>query len=141
MMIADDIYILDALLVSNAFLLGAAAIAILRLQNLVQNSESFWNSPTGAAIRDADRSSDPIAEKFDERIASLQRVIDELSDRDRAAHSQKSGDLPFETAVRMAKHGAGIDDLIRSCGLSKVQAQLMMRVHAGTDKTASSISH
>ena len=133
MMTANETYILYALLISNAFLLGAATIAVLRLQELLDKSESFWNGPAAATARHASTQSKEIKDIVDQRISSLQRVIDELAVSDRAAHLQKSGDLPFEYAVRLAKHGADIDDLTRSCGISEVEAKLMMRVHAGGD--------
>ncbi len=142
-MMIDDTYTLYALLVSNAFLIGAAAIAVLRLQRMVRDSKSFWNSPTGAAHQDTESPSAQLAGIVDQRIASMQRVVDGLSERHRAAISKKSGDLLFDNAVRMAKHGASIDDLTRNCGLRKDEAQLMMRVHAHADpaqKTAHSIA-
>ena len=141
MMTINDTYMLYALLVSNAFLLGAATIAVLRLQNLVRDSESFWNSPTGAAIQRKNNSSAQLTGIVDQRISSLQRVIDRLSERDRLAHSQKSGDLLFNNAVRMAKRGASLDDLTRSCGLSTGEARLMMRVHANANHTQTSTAN
>ena len=138
MMIINDTYTLYALLVSNAFLLGAAAIAVLRLQNLVRNSKSFRNSSTGAAIQDENIDSEKITEIVNRRFSSLLKIVDERSERNRAVHSRKSGDLPYENAVRMAKHGASIDDLTRSCGLSKGEAQLIMRVHASANHTPAS---
>ncbi len=143
MMIIDDTYTLYALLVSNAFLIGAAAIAVLRLQRMVRNSQSFWNSPTGATLQDTKSPSAQLAGIVDQRIASMQRVVDGLTERHRTASSKKSGDLLFDNAVRMAKHGASIDDLTRNCGLRKGEAQLMMRVHAHADpaqETAHSIA-
>ena len=130
MMIIDDTYTLYALLVSNAFLIGAAAIAVLRLQRMVRNSQSFWNSPTGATLQDTESPSAQLAGIVDQRIASMQRVVDGLTERHRTASSKKSGDLLFDNAVRMAKRGASIDDLTRNCGLRTGEAQLMMRVHA-----------
>lgn len=132
MMIIDDIYMLYILLVSNAFLLGAAAIAVLRLESLIGKSRSFWNSPTGASIQD--EANNQITEIVDQRFASLNRLINELSGKTGVSNPQKSGELPFGNAVRMAKRGASIDDLTRNCGLHKGEAQLMARVHANANQ-------
>lgn len=44
---------------------------------------------------------------------------------------QKSGSLPFDYAVRMARQGAGVDELIRACGLNRAEARLIRRLHGG----------
>ena len=44
--------------------------------------------------------------------------------------------LPYENAVRMARHGASIDDLTRTCGLSANEARLLMRVHGGATRVS-----
>ena len=40
------------------------------------------------------------------------------------------GSLPIENAVRMARHGASIDELVRNCGLNIGEARLMQKLHS-----------
>lgn len=39
-------------------------------------------------------------------------------------------ELPVEYAVRMARAGASVEDLVQSCGLNVGEAQLLLRLHA-----------
>ena len=124
-----DSYSIYALLISNALLLGAAALAIVRFQHKLESASKFWDSPTGSALQaQCDQSS--INQITEERFASLQDAIHKIERINDVAHSPPTEKLPFENAVRMARAGASLDDLVRTCGLSRGEAQLFMRVHA-----------
>lgn len=41
----------------------------------------------------------------------------------------------YEVAARLARGGATVDELIRSCGLSRNEAQLVMRLHGKQEPT------
>jgi len=56
--------------------------------------------------------------------------------RDRVEAKDNESRLPIENAVRMAKHGASIEDLMRSCGLNIGEAQLMRKLHGQTRAAA-----
>ena len=131
MMIATDIYMFYALLMSNAFLLAAATIVVLRVQRQIQKNEDFWNSPTGAAVQEQSLPTEQIGRIVDQRLSALDRAIDELTERESRLRYSNASELPFGNAVRMVKHGASADDLTRNCGLSESEALLMTRIHAG----------
>jgi hypothetical protein len=127
MMNIDMIWINYLLLASNALLAGCAALAIIRAQRLTQNQESFWKSTTGAALT-MQPGQEELLKAIDSRITELGSQLE--SPRHEVENdSQATSGVPFENAVRMAKHGATMDDLTRTCGLSASEARLLMRVH------------
>lgn len=50
-------------------------------------------------------------------------------------------ELPVEYAVRMARSGAGVDDLVRGCGLNIGEAQLLLRLHSSARAPATAVCH
>ncbi len=128
-MIDINSYSLYALLYSNAVLLGAASLAILKFQRLLKSSSKFWDSPTGSALQ-AQCEQGQINQLTDERLEMLQEAIESIERNSRETPVAPTEKLPFENALRMAKAGASVDDLVRTCGLSKGEARLFMRVHA-----------
>jgi hypothetical protein len=130
----------NLLLLANAVLLGLAAIALVRFRHQARRFESFWNSPSGVSLADTQSlqansqpQSDPQLEK---RVAELQSVVKSLATQNVSKpEANEAVGFPIENAVRMAKHGASIDELIRSCGLNIGEAQLMRKLH-GTAQVA-----
>jgi hypothetical protein len=130
-MMNNETFTLYMLLFSTGILLAAASIAILRFQKKTLESEAFWNSLTGTAMRDRETAAANKRDKdLELRLAALQRVVDELASRQKSAEPvMQTQALPFENAVRMAKKGASVEDLTRSCGLNAGEAQLIWRMH------------
>lgn len=127
MMDIDTSFSLYALLACNAALAAAAAIAILRLQRLLNSRKEFWDSPTGDALKLQDEHAQ-LLRAIDQRFATLSQGLGclERGDKDDVPLRHQ---LPFDNAVRMAKQGASLDDLTRNCGLSENEARLLMCVH------------
>jgi len=128
----------DLLLLSNAALLAAAAIALVRFRHQARRFEKFWDSPTGVSLADTQSlNAKPSHEQppaqanpqLEKRVAELQTVVRTLAKKERVIREPVDNNLPIENAVRMAKHGASIDELIRSCGLNIGEAQLMRKLH------------
>ena len=44
--------------------------------------------------------------------------------------------LPIDNAIRMAKQGASVADLTRSCGLNLGEAELMKKLHGRNRRAA-----
>ena len=134
-------YPLYALIASNAVLLFGAAVAVLRFERLVKQNRSYWGSPTGDSVR-AESNSDAVLSGFlERRLAMLHKQIEELSEQKVTAAATQPAELPFEYATRMAKHGASVEDLTRTCGLNKAEAHLMWRLHAQQRKAKASSAH
>ncbi len=135
-MTIENTYSLYLLMICNGMLAGAAAIAILRFQRMIKLQQTFWGSPTGAAIstqpvaptQAAQPDQDDFLKAVERRFAYLEQGFGNLADKNQSGQSMQHS-VPHENAVRMAKHGATIDDLTRTCGLSDIEARLLLRVH------------
>lgn len=122
---------LYTLICSTGLLLAAASIAILRFQKKTLDSQAFWNSPTGSAMKaDDDNAKNERERLLEMRLAALQKTVDELSRREKVAEIPATvTSLPFENAARMARQGATVEELTRACGLSLGEARLVQRMH------------
>lgn len=127
-------YSLYLLMICNGVLAGAAAVAILRFQNMMKNQKSFWASPTGVSMS-SQPDSDEFLQAVERRFTKFEEGLGNLS-REGKAKSAGPRSIPHENAVRMAKHGATVDDLTRTCGLSDIEARLVMRVHGNSGAAA-----
>lgn len=125
--------VMNLLLIANAVLLAAATIAIIRFRNQARRFEKFWDSPTGVSMADTQslstRPAPPPDPQLEKRVAELQSVVKTLAKKKQVIREPADANVPIENAVRMAKHGASIDELIRGCGLNIGEAQLMRKLH------------
>lgn len=132
-----DTTTLYLLLFSNAAMLAAACIAIVRFQKQCRRFEIFWNSPTGASLASRTPAADTLANpQLENRVTELQNVVKTLVNTEQRERALVNGSLPIENAVRMARYGASIDELIRSCGLNIGEAQLMQKLHGKVQAAA-----
>jgi Skp family chaperone for outer membrane proteins len=132
MMIIGEADFTSVLLLSTALLLAAASLAIVRIQRLVRDSAQL-------SSRGAPAESKPSAdteEALEQRIRTLQEIVEDLARKEKKRQPTGRHDMPIENAVRMAKCGAGVDELTRSCGLKKGEAELLLRLHANREQTA-----
>ena len=129
----SDTTALYALITANAALLAAAAIAVIRIQRQMRRFEQFWNSPTGVSLATREPAREqprPQANRhLERRVTELQSVVRTLAKRQQPTVEPVDGRLPIENAVRMARHGATIDELVRNCGLNIGEARLMQKLH------------
>lgn len=127
-------YPLYLLIVSNALLVFAAAIAMLRFERMIKRNRAFWASPTGVSAQAAENADVALSGCLERRLEliydQLLELGKQLESRNVPAAIAPSKELPFQHAARMAKHGASVEDLTRTCGLKKAEAQLMRRLHA-----------
>lgn len=127
---------LQVLLIANGLIVAAGAIAIYRLWRLASRYEAFRNSPAGAPPAEQPDSDAVLCGFLDHRLRlmkeDIQRSLGEQRPVKAAELPQpppKTAAMPFEYAVRLARQGAGIDDLVQACGLSRAEARLVHRVH------------
>lgn len=126
------------LLLSNAILLAAAAIALVRARAEARRLRSLFDSPLAAALAPEPYDDRELRRMFDRRCSMLEKRLEllvERSTRDAQAAPlpavpPQKNEMPVQYAVRMARSGASIDDLVRGCGLNKGEAQLLLRLHA-----------
>lgn len=127
-MIIDDLVSTNTLLISNALLAGAAAIAILRFQCVTRQLANSDGIPVAAPPAESDQN-EPQSQAVEDRILALQKIADELAQKEVMLQRHALHESPYENAVRMVKRGAGADELTRNCGLNKGEAQLLVRLH------------
>ncbi|MGH8195688.1 MAG: DUF2802 domain-containing protein [Woeseiaceae bacterium] len=126
----DYLVSINILLLSNALLAAAAALAVLRCQRLLRRPANFHTQAASAPA--ASVPDDPQSEAVNQRILTLQKIADELLQKEKVLRQHEDSESPYESAVRMVKSGADADALTRTCGLNKGAAQLMVRLHART---------
>ncbi len=76
-----------------------------------------------------------VSEYVRKRIPQLEKQINELNDRQGHLELNGPDGRPFSHAIRMVQHGATAERLVRSCGLTPGEADLVIRLHgnpAGT---------
>ena len=133
-MTIDDATTMYLLLMSNAVLLSAAALAVIRFRQQCERLERFWSSPTGAAIADRKSEQDRLQivtmMRLEQNLSDLQASVNALAIRPRKQASTAVYPLPIDNAVRMIRNGASIDDLTQTCGLNIGEARLLTKMHA-----------
>ncbi len=129
-------FYLILLLIANALLLAVATVVLSRFDRRVKAIEEFWDSPTGAALaddEDAEVHAQTLAtQRLERRVGELQRVVKLMeikAPEKKAPVEMVEMSVPLENAVRMARHGASVEDLTRNCGLNIGEARLMQKLH------------
>ena len=125
MMILDEALVTNTLFMSTTLLLAAATVAIVRFQRLVRRS-----APPSENAAATPRSEAVASEAIEQRVRALQDLADELARKEELLQRKERTTMPYENAVRMARCGASVDELTRSCGLKKGEAELLVRLHA-----------
>ena len=92
-------------------------------------------------VREDCNSDTVLVGQLEHRLAMIDDRLDKLTRQKASANNITSSELPFDYAVRMAKQGASEEDLTRTCGLNKAEAQLMRRLHARQRDTKAPVSH
>ena len=132
-MMATDTYFLYLLLASNAVLLAIACFAVYRFERRCRRIENFWNSPTGNVVSelgDEDgRKQIDATQRLEQQVSQLQRTVKVIEMKTPKQHAPVERTLPIENAIRMARSGASVEELKRSCGLNNGEAQLMQKLH------------
>lgn len=150
---AFQISLTSILLLANALMLAIALLVIIRFRREARAQLDFWQSPIAAALmvdRDgqaATTASDD-SERFTQSLMRLEHqllllrqdfmrnaVKESAKERPRQVRPvartivQQSTSLPIENAVRMARHGASVEELAERCGLNIGEARLMQKLH------------
>ncbi|HVY83173.1 MAG TPA: DUF2802 domain-containing protein [Steroidobacteraceae bacterium] len=103
-----------------------AAVALTRWRRVAErNAEHFAEQSTALLAQLA---------KMEESLAQAHRKLDALgeqSDGESRRVVPGSAAAPsYQIAIRMARSGATRDELMASCGLTRQEAELVLRLHA-----------
>jgi Protein of unknown function (DUF2802) len=146
-MIFDDSFWQYGLLLSNALLIAAAGIAVIRIRSEMRAARAFWSSPAVSAMQPEPYDDRDLRRMVDRRITMLEKYLEhQIESRaadvpEPAVLAPHKSEMPVEYAVRMARAGASADDLVRGCGLNKGEAELLMRLHANHKKPTQQLTH
>lgn len=65
-----------------------------------------------------------------EELNTLRDQVKRLHDRQQQVEQQDPQTLPYNQAARLVNMGASMEDLTQACGLSRAEAELVLKLHA-----------
>ncbi len=65
-----------------------------------------------------------------EELNVLREQLKRLQDRQQQVEEQDPQTLPYNQAARLVGMGASMEDLTQACGLSRSEAELVLKLHA-----------
>ncbi len=72
--------------------------------------------------------------KVDDKTSSIEKRIKQVYERqDRIAMSEQS-ERPYSQAIKMVQNGASENDLMKTCGMTEGEAQLIVMLHANKQR-------
>ena len=64
-----------------------------------------------------------------EELIALRSKISQLENKQQRFEQQDVQTMPYNQASRLVGMGASLDDLMQSCGLTRSEAELMLKLH------------
>ena len=108
---------------------AAIVVALLALvAALADLRHDFWSMHQAAGERQETIRSQ--GADLQERIAALSAALSVIAVQ-RTAMDEQGAD-PYEAAIRQARNGSPADVLIRACGMSRAEAQLLCRLYGAS---------
>ena len=124
--------LLAAMIVAGAFGLALwAALEVRRLQRRQMIQETALLSLKGALSAVC---SDELA--VDQRQAELERRMRQLAEQQEQMLSRDPDQGPYRHAVRLAVQGASREEIMKACGVSRGEADLLRSLHGPQDREA-----
>lgn len=71
--------------------------------------------------------------RMGEELLSLREKLGQLENRQQRVEQQDVQGMPYNQAGRLVQMGASTDDLMQACGLSRSEAELMLKLHSQRD--------
>lgn len=68
--------------------------------------------------------------RMGEELLSLREKLGQLENRQQRVEQQDVQGMPYNQASRLVQMGASTDDLMQACGLSRSEAELMLKLHS-----------
>ena len=69
-----------------------------------------------------------------QRLLEVEKKLNQTMERQADLEQKDIGSLPYNYAIRLVEMGATADDLVENCGLARVEADLIARVHTELKK-------
>ncbi|EZQ14060.1 chemotaxis protein [Halopseudomonas bauzanensis] len=67
--------------------------------------------------------------RMGEELISLRNKLSQLENKQQRLEQQDMHTMPYNQASRLVGMGASLDDLMQSCGLTRSEAELMLKLH------------
>ena len=67
--------------------------------------------------------------RMGEELLALRERLAQLDNKQQRLEQQDVQSLPYNQASRLVSMGASLDDLMQACGLSRSEAELMLKLH------------
>lgn len=67
--------------------------------------------------------------RMGEELIALRSKISQLENKQQRFEQQDVQTMPYNQASRLVGMGASLDDLMQSCGLTRSEAELMLKLH------------
>ena len=128
---------MHALMFAIAVLLTAAATALARIERYLRHGVEFSRNQQAeqVAVAEVTEGADNTVAR---RFASLEESLENVSSRQEELATVSRSEKSYENAVRLAKTGAGVEQITKNFGISKGEAQLLVRLHAAQAAAQSS---
>ena len=68
--------------------------------------------------------------RMGEELITLREKLAQLDNKQQRLEQQDVQSMPYNQASRLVNMGASLDDLMQSCGLSRSEAELMLKLHS-----------
>ena len=112
--------------------LVAAQIGALMAQRRVAMQQMAMQERLDGRI---DKLSQKLAEyqqsniRMGEELLALREKLNQLENKQQRLEQQDVQTMPYNQASRLVSMGASLDDLMQACGLSRSEAELMLKLH------------
>ncbi len=67
--------------------------------------------------------------RMGEELIALREKLAQLDNKQQRLEQQDVQTMPYNQANRLVSMGASLDDLMQACGLSRSEAELMLKLH------------
>lgn len=67
--------------------------------------------------------------RMGEELIALREKLAQLDNKQQRLEQQDMQTMPYNQANRLVSMGASLDDLMQACGLSRSEAELMLKLH------------
>ena len=64
-----------------------------------------------------------------QRLMAVEKRVNQTAERQQELQQKDINSLPYQHASKLLEMGAGVDDLVSSCGLARAEAELVALVH------------
>lgn len=115
------IYVVITVMSAVFLVLGLATMRLLKLHQMQAERIRTLQNQLSALCEGASGT--------DERILQFEQTLGKIRDHQHSLDLRSNSQLGYDHAIRLARKGAGVEQLIDNCNLSDEEAHLISRLH------------